>query len=131
MIATDPIADLLTQIRNAIAVNKPEVRLPHSILKEKVAQILSANGFINNVATQNDNDHKYLVLSINSPDQSAALTDLKRLSRPGRRMYVNADQIPTVRHGRGIIIISTSKGVMTGQDAKTKRLGGELICEVY
>lgn len=131
MISTDPIADLLTQIRNAIAVNKTEVRLPHSTLKEKVAQILSKNGFINDVSTDKDNNHKCLVLSINDPDQPAALSDLKRLSRPGRRLYVNADQIPTVRHGRGMIIISTSKGIMTGQDAKSKRLGGELICEVY
>lgn len=131
MIATDPIADMLTQIRNAIPVNKTEVRLPHSILKEKVAQILSANNFINSVSVDSENNHKTLVLSINDPEQPAAISSLKRLSRPGRRLYVDVDRIPTVKRGRGIIIVSTSKGVMTGQEAKNKKLGGELICEVY
>lgn len=131
MIATDPIADMLTQIRNAIAVNKTEIQLPHSILKEQVAKLLSSNGFLNSVSSQKDGSRNILVISINDADHPAALSNLKRLSRPGRRLYVNADRIPTVRRGRGMVVVSTPKGLMTGKEAKDKRLGGELICEVY
>lgn len=131
MISTDPIADMLTQIRNAIMVNKAEVRLPHSVLKEKVAKILKTSGFLQDISTDKEDDRKYLIISINEADHPAVITEINRLSRPGRRTYVASKKIPIVKRGRGIVVVSTSKGLMTGQEAKAKKLGGELICEVY
>lgn len=131
IISTDPIADMLTRIRNAIAVNKTEVRLPHSKVKETVAKILVDNGFLSGVSTEGKGIEKTLLVTINSELESPKITEIARVSRPGRRIYVKADKIPTVKRGRGMVVISTSKGVMAGQDAKAKRLGGELICKVY
>lgn len=132
IITTDPIADMLSRIRNAISVGKSEVSMPHSGVKERVAKILSQNGFIKEVGTDKDAlGRKQLVITINTEDTPAQITEIERLSKPGRRLYVKSDDIPMVRRGRGIVVISTSKGMMTGQEAKTKRLGGELICKVY
>jgi small subunit ribosomal protein S8 len=130
MVSTDPISDMFTRIRNAIAVNKHEVTMPHSKIKEAVAKILASNGFLSDVSVT-DNNFKNLHIVINSEDANATITEIARLSKPGRRMYVNADKIPTVKRGRGIVIVSTSAGVMTGKEAKAKRLGGELIGQVY
>jgi small subunit ribosomal protein S8 len=130
MVSTDPIADMFTRIRNAIAVNKHEVSMPHSKIKEAVAKILADSGFLTSVSV-NGNGLKTLNITINTEDANAAITEIERLSKPGRRLYVNADKIPTVKRGRGIVIISTSSGVMTGKEAKAKRLGGELIGQVY
>jgi small subunit ribosomal protein S8 len=130
MVSTDPIADMFTRIRNAIAVNKHEVSMPHSKIKEAVAKILADNGFLQSVSVS-DNGFKILNITINDEEANATITEIERLSKPGRRMYVGADKIPTVKRGRGIVIISTSSGVMTGKDAKAKRLGGELIGQVY
>jgi small subunit ribosomal protein S8 len=130
MVSTDPIADMFTRIRNAIAVNKHEVSMPHSKIKEAVAKILADNGFLTGVSVNGDG-LKTLNITINAEDANAAITEIDRLSKPGRRLYVNADKIPTVKRGRGIVIISTSSGVMTGKEARAKRLGGELIGQVY
>ncbi|HET9722108.1 MAG TPA: 30S ribosomal protein S8 [Candidatus Saccharimonadales bacterium] len=131
VISTDPIADMLTRIRNAVMVNAPEVRLPHSKLKQTIAQILASNGFLEKVNTEQENGRPVLSLTINTQDDSPKITEIARLSRPGRRMYVKADAIPTVKNGRGMVVISTSGGIMSGAQAKAKNLGGELICEVY
>lgn len=129
---TDPIADMLTRIRNAIAVRKHEVTLPHSNLKEAVAKILKESNFIESVAVEGDKaGFKSLRLTINGEGTNARITEIARLSTPGRRLYSSAQEIPTVKRGRGIVIVSTSKGVMTGADAKNQKLGGELICKVY
>jgi small subunit ribosomal protein S8 len=130
MVSTDPISDMFTRIRNAIAVNKHEVVMPHSKTKEAVAKILAGNGFLADVSII-DNGFKTLHLTINAEDANATITEIARLSKPGRRMYTSADKIPTVKRGRGIVIVSTSAGVMTGKEAKAKRLGGELIGQVY
>jgi small subunit ribosomal protein S8 len=130
MVSTDPISDMFTRIRNAIAVNKHEVSMPHSKIKEAVAKILAQNGFLEGV-TVDGSDFKILTITINSEDANATITEIERLSKPGRRLYVGADKIPTVKRGRGIVIVSTSSGVMTGKEAKSKRLGGELIGQVY
>jgi small subunit ribosomal protein S8 len=130
MVSTDPISDMFTRIRNAIAVNKHEVSMPHSKIKEAVAKILAQNGFLEGVAV-GSNDFKTLTITINSEDANAAITEIERLSKPGRRLYVGADKIPIIKRGRGIVIVSTSSGVMTGKEAKAKRLGGELIGQVY
>ena len=129
--STDPIADMLTRIRNAIAVNKTEVVLPHSRIKESVAKLLVENNFIDGVRVEGDKTTKDLIVTINQDSTNARITDIAKLSRPGRRTYVNAKEIPTVKQGRGIVIISTSKGVMSGEQAKTEHVGGELICQVY
>jgi small subunit ribosomal protein S8 len=130
MVSTDPISDMFTRIRNAIAVNKHEVSMPYSKIKEAVAKILAQNGFLEGV-TVDGSEFKILTITINSEDANATITEIERLSKPGRRLYVGADKIPTVKRGRGIVIVSTSSGVMTGKEAKSKRLGGELIGQVY
>jgi small subunit ribosomal protein S8 len=130
--STDPIADMLTRIRNAIAVRKQEVSLPHSNIKEAVAQILKNSNFVDDVKVDGDKaGFRQLHITINQESNNARISEIKRLSTPGRRVYSNAGEIPTVMRGRGIVIISTSKGVMTGEDAKKLHLGGELICKVY
>lgn len=128
---TDPIADMLTRIRNAIQVRKSEVSLPHSSIKESVARLLKESNFIDGVAVKDAPIGKTLTVTINSPDSNARITEIVRVSKPGRRLYVNAKDIPVVKRGRGVVIISTSKGVMTGDTARDQKVGGELICKVY
>lgn len=130
---TDPIADMLTRIRNAIAVRKNEVSLPHSKIKESVARLLQQSNFIDGVYVDADKESvgKTLTLKINGENSNARITEIVRLSKPGRRYYVNAQEIPVVKRGRGVVIVSTSKGLMTGDRAKTEHVGGELICKVY
>lgn len=128
---TDPISDMLTRIRNAIAVRKSEVSLPHSNVKESVARLLQASNFIDKVSVSEAPIGKTLTVTINGGDSNARITEIVRLSKPGRRYYVNSRDIPTVKRGRGVVIISTSQGLMTGEQAKTAKVGGELICKVY
>lgn len=131
MVSTDPIADMLSRIRNAIAVRKPEISLPHSNVKQSVAELLKRSNFIDSVRVVDASIGKTLVLTINDANQNARITEIVRLSTPGRRLYSKADGIPVVKRGRGVVIVSTSKGLMSGDDAKKQRLGGELICRVY
>jgi len=131
IVSSDPLADMLTRIRNAIAVRKHEVSLPHSKLKEEVAKSLKANKFLDDVKVSGEGVTKTLTITINQPMENARITSIRTLSTPGRRMYVGTSEIPTVMHGRGMVIVSTSKGMMTGDEAKKARLGGELICRVY
>lgn len=129
--STDPIADMLTRIRNAIAVRKHEVNLPYSSIKESVARMLVANNFIDGVKVSGEGISKIMTLQLFPENSNARITEIVRLSKPGRRHYVNAQNIPIVMRGRGLVIISTSKGLMTGTKAKAERIGGELICKVY
>lgn len=128
---TDPIADMLSRIRNAIAVRKNEIALPHSKVKEAVARLLKENRYITEVKVEDAEVGKTLRIVINSEAENARITEIARLSTPGRRLYTGSDKIPTVKHGRGIVIVSTSKGMMTGLEAKKQGIGGELICKVY
>ncbi len=128
---TDPIADMLSRIRNAIAVNKDEVMIPSSKMKLAIAQQLVKSGFIDNVAETKLGIGKMLKVTIKSPLDNAKITEIQRISKPGRRHYVKSKDIPTVKRGRGIIIVSTSKGLMTDSEARKNGLGGELICKVY
>lgn len=130
-VSTDPIADMLSRIRNAIAVRKSEIVLPHSKAKESVAKILKASNFIDDVKVTDATIGKSLRLVINDPSSNARITEIVRLSTPGRRSYAGYDAIPMVKRGRGLVIISTSHGMMTDQEAREKHLGGELICRVY
>lgn len=129
--STDPIADMLSRIRNAIAVNKSEISLPHSKIKEAVARMLKASNFIDDVRVVDAEVGKSMTLRLNPENTNSRITEIKRLSKPGRRYYVNAKEIPVVMRGRGIVIVSTSQGLMTGKAAKVAQLGGELICKVY
>lgn len=129
--STDPIADMLTRIRNAIAVNKHQITLPHSNVKESVARLLKDSKFLDEIKVADASVGKNLIVTINGEHENARITEIVRLSKPGRRFYVAAKDIPTVKRGRGIVIISTSKGLMTGNEAKKQQVGGELICKVY
>ncbi len=129
---TDPIADMLTRIRNAILVSKNEVILPHSKIKESIAKLLKDSNFLNNVeVVKLPSVGQLLKIKINDVSANSVITDIKRVSKPGRRVYVSSKEIPLVKKGRGIIIISTSQGIMTGDIAKSRNLGGEIICQVY
>jgi small subunit ribosomal protein S8 len=129
--STDPIADMLTRIRNAINVRKNEVTLPHSNVKEAVATLLKTSGFLADVTVSDAVIGKTLRIVINGENENARITEITRLSKPGRRHYAGADEIPVVKRGRGVVIVSTSKGLMTGKEAKQQGIGGELICKVY
>jgi small subunit ribosomal protein S8 len=122
---------MLTRIRNAILVQKNEVSLPHSNIKEAVARSLQANGFLESISVTDLSVGKQLHIIINAESENARITEIKRLSKPGRRVYSNAQEMPTVKRGRGIVIVSTSKGLMTGREAKQAGLGGELIASIY
>jgi len=130
-VSTDPIADMLTRIRNAILVRKNEINLPHSKAKEAVARLLKDSKFIDAVRVTDVSVGKTLTIVINDEGSNARITEIVRYSKPGRRQYAGAGKIPTVKHGRGVVIVSTSKGMMTGDDAKKQGVGGELICKVY
>lgn len=129
--STDPIADMLTRIRNAIGVRKHEISLPHSNVKESVARLLKDSNFIDAVSVEDARIGKTLTIRIAGDNTNARITEITRLSKPGRRHYVKAAEIPAVKQGRGIVIVSTSKGMMTGEQAKAAKIGGELICKVY
>ncbi len=129
--STDPVADLLTRIRNAIMAGKNEVRVPSSKLKLVIAKELKKANYLNDVKTEEKAPRSVLVITIHEPGQNAAITAINRLSSPGRRVYVGANDIPRVKNGRGMVLVSTSKGVIPGHTAVKQRLGGELLLEVY
>ncbi len=128
---TDPIADMLTRIRNAIAASRAYVVLPHSKIKEGIAKILKDSGFIAHYEVEKNGIFTSLKLTLQSDGELPAINDLQRVSKPGRRVYTAADNIPLVLGGRGMVIVSTSGGLMTGREARGKGLGGELICKVW
>ena len=129
--STDPIADLLTRIRNAALVGKTEVRVPTSKLKQVVAEQLVKNHYLADVKLEDGKPRGTLVITINNNGENAAFTELARVSTPGRRIYVSSADIPKVKQGRGIVLVSTSKGVMTGAEAVKNKLGGEVLLKVY
>lgn len=126
----DPIADMLTRIRNASQALLPQTEMPHSNLKEHVAQILKKEGYISDWAVEGDKI-KTLRLSLKFQGRKGVIAGVRRVSRPGLRRYVGATEIPRVFGGLGTAILSTPKGVMSGTDAKKENLGGELICYVW
>jgi small subunit ribosomal protein S8 len=129
---TDPISDFLTHLRNASKAGLAQCVSPHSKLKESLANILKAEGFVRDVTTGTDeNGHKTVVVTMKYVDNAPVLTGLKRSSTPGRRLYTGYADIPRVLNGLGIAIISTSKGLLKDQDARRQKLGGELVCTVW
>ena len=129
---TDPIADMLTRIRNAARAKHPRVDLPSSRLKVEIARILKDEGYLANFKVVEEKGKKTLrVLLRYSSDRRSVITDLQRVSRPGSRRYVGKLEIRQVVGGLGISILSTPRGVMTGQSARRQGVGGELLCEVW
>lgn len=126
----DPIADMLTRIRNASRALLPTVAMPHSKMKESVAKILKAEGYVAEVAVEGKLPKK-ITLRLKYEGKKCVIEGLKRVSKPGLRNYVGATEIPRVRGGLGVAVVSTSEGVMTGQEARKKNIGGELLCYVW
>ena len=128
---TDPIADMLTRIRNANQIRYKEVEVPASKMKNEIARILKAEGFIVDYKVKKNNIQDILVLSLKYVDKERVITGLKRISKPGLRVYAKAEEIPSVLSGLGIAIISTSKGVMTDKEARANSLGGEVLAYIW
>jgi len=124
---TDPIADMLTRIRNAHLALHKEVNVPRSKMKEAIASILKQEGYVEDVAAED----RTITIQLKYHQGKAAIAGLKRVSKPGRRKYVGASEIPSVQNGLGICILSTSRGVLDGASAKAAGAGGELLCEIW
>ncbi|MEO6727371.1 MAG: 30S ribosomal protein S8 [Candidatus Saccharimonas sp.] len=129
--STDPIADLLTRIRNANMVGKTEVRVPTSKIKQVVAEQLVKNNYLAGVKLEEGKPRGTLVVTLAKDGTNCPITEITRISKPGRRVYAAASEIPKVKQGRGIVLVSTSKGVMTGREAVQQKLGGEVLLKVY
>jgi small subunit ribosomal protein S8 len=127
---TDPIADMLTRIRNAQMVRKSTVVMPYSKLKFAVSNLLASEGYIENVSID-EQDRKELVLGLKYTGKTPRIQNIQRESKPGHRNYRKADELPHILNGYGIAVISTSKGLMTDKDARKAGLGGEVLCSVY
>ena len=128
---TDQIADLLTRIRNAISANKNEILVPTSKLKEAIVQILVKNGYLASYNIEDAKPRGMLHVVINEPGTLAKINEITKVSKPGRRVYSSAIELPVVKSGRGTVIVSTSKGLMTGREAKKNGLGGEILVRVW
>ena len=129
---TDPISDLLARIRNASIARHDRADMPHSNLKQHIAEVLKQEGYLDDVRTSDGDGKKTLTIVLRyGRDKASAIDGLRRVSAPGRRVYVRHDRIPRVRSGMGISILSTSRGVMTDRQAREQRVGGELLCEVW
>ena len=129
--STDQIADLITRIRNAIMVGKNEISVPTSKLKVAVSESLKKAGYIAEYQIEEAKPRGILRVTINAVGANPRITEIKKISKPGRRVYSAAADIPTVKSGRGIVLVSTNKGIMTGSEAKKQRLGGEILIKVY
>ncbi len=128
---TDPIADMLTRIRNAFMAGHDHVEIPGSVIKGEIARVLTEEGYIESYKTTEEGVKKTITVKLKySPDGKGAIEEIKRISKPSRRVYVGKDDIPRVRGGMGISILSTSNGIMTGVAARNKKIGGEILCTV-
>ena len=130
-VVTDSIADMLTRIRNANSMRYETVRIPASKVKEEIAKILKEEGFISNYKLEKDNVQGTLVLTLKYDNKQRVITGLKRISKPGLRVYAKHDEIPKVLNGLGIAIISTSKGIMTDKQARKENIGGEVLAYIW
>ena len=129
---TDPISDMLARIRNGALARHDRVEMPHSNLKKHIAEVLKAEGFVDDVRESDGEGKKTLTLVLRyGRGKDSAIDGVRRVSAPGRRVYVRYDRIPRVRSGMGISILSTSHGVMADRQAREQKVGGELLCEVW
>lgn len=127
---TDPIADMLTRIRNAQAVSKENVSMPLSKIKIAIVEVLKNEGYVSNYERKNEVDHPTLDIILKYYNDAPVIDRIERISRPGLRVYKGKDELPVVNNGLGIAVISTSKGVMSDKDARRMGLGGEVLCYV-
>lgn len=127
----DQISNMLTSIKNAIAVKKQTVSLPFSNLKYEIAKILEREGFIERVEKKGKRAKRYLEITLKYVENQPAISGLKRISKPGQRIYLGWRDLKPVKSGYGIAIVSTSKGLMTNKEARKQKLGGEVICEIW
>ena len=131
-VVTDTIADMLTRIRNANQMRYEEVKVPASNIKKEIARILKEEGFIKDYKIENNDAQGTIVLTLKYTDKKErVITGLKRISKPGLRVYANKDEIPKVLNGLGIAIISTSKGIMTDKEARKENIGGEVLAYIW
>jgi len=129
---TDPIADMLTRIRNAVAVGHEKVTMPASHVREGVARILASEGYIDRFEVASETVKSNLVVYLRyGPRRTPAISGLKRVSRPGHRIYRPADELPRVQGGLGVAVVSTSQGLLPDREARRRKLGGEILCEVW
>jgi small subunit ribosomal protein S8 len=129
---TDPIGDMLTRIRNASSARHEKVVVPASRLKLRLAEVLKEEGFIKDFLRHEEGPQGAITILLKyTSDRAPAITDIKRVSKPGLRRYVPTDEIPRILNGMGIAILSTSKGVMVDREARKQKVGGELICTVW
>ena len=131
-VVTDTIADMLTRIRNANSMRYEEVKVPASNIKKEIARILKEEGFINDYKIDSDDAQGTIILTLKYTDKKErVITGLKRISKPGLRVYANKDEVPKVLNGLGIAIISTSKGIMTDKEARKENIGGEVLAYIW
>lgn len=128
---TDPISDMLTRLRNGATVRAKTVTMPMSKMKFAIAKLLQGEGYLSKVETFTEGVHPMLRVDLAYDEQGPRISAVKRVSKPGLRVYVKAEELKAVRSGFGLAILSTPNGLMTSQEARKRRLGGELICEVY
>jgi len=128
---TDPIADIIIRIKNAHMARHAKVEVPYSKIKKAIADILLKEGYVSEVGIKESKSFNYLVITLKYIGKLPAVNDVKRLSKPGRRLYAPVSELPKTLGGYGITIVSTSKGVMTDKDARKANLGGELLCQVW
>ncbi|MBI5449152.1 30S ribosomal protein S8 [Candidatus Gottesmanbacteria bacterium] len=131
MMVNDPVGDMLAQIKNASMARKGVVVLPHSRMKQTVAELLAKEGYVEGVEVTGEAPKRYLTIRIKYENEMPVIGGMKRVSKPGLRWYVDHGKIPTVVGGLGIAIVSTSSGIMTGKEAKKRGIGGELLCTVW
>ncbi len=129
--STDQIADLITRIRNAVSVGKNEILVPTSKLKAGIVEVLVKNDYLAGFEISDDKPRGMLKVVINEAGTNAKINEISKVSKPGRRVYSSAEDLPTIKSGRGMVIVSTSKGLMTGREAKKNRLGGEILVKVW
>jgi len=129
---TDPIADMLTRIRNAVLARHEKVSIPSSKLKRAIAAILEKEGYVQSVNEKEERGQKQLVLTLKYNESGVpAITTISRVSTSGRRVYRKKEELPNVRNGYGMAVVSTPEGLMTNREARKRKLGGEIICEIY
>ena len=128
---TDPIADFLARVRNGARAQQPEVLIPYSKIKAEIARILKEEGYISDYSVDTSSAHPQIKVINKLVDRSTAIAGLRRISRPGLRRYVGADEIPRVLGGMGLAILSTSRGIVSGREAKKQKIGGELLAYVW
>jgi small subunit ribosomal protein S8 len=127
----DPISDMLAQIRNALLLNKESIEIPHSKIKKEISRVLKENGYLADFIEVSDDKFKKLKLILKYTRGKTVIQGLKRISRPGRRMYVKKDDLPYVLGGMGIAVLSSSHGIITGQQARRLNTGGEVLCYIW